>query len=106
MSFCSKCGAKLPEEANYCPKCRARTKKGIEAGVSISTEELKEAFAKIGKELEKAFSTAAEEIEKAFKTARENIKQPTSKEKIACTNCGEKNPKDSNFCRKCGKRLE
>jgi uncharacterized membrane protein YvbJ len=105
MAFCSKCGKKLAEDANFCPNCGARTQKGSEAGASYSAEEMRETFAKMGEEMEKAFRTAAKEIEEAFKTARENIRQSTSKESLECSNCGTKNPAGSSFCYKCGKKL-
>lgn len=84
MGFCSKCGNKLAEDANFCPSCGARTRKGVEAGARVSEGELRETFNKIGQEMEKAFSTAAKEMHRAFKTARENIQRATSEEAIVC----------------------
>jgi predicted amidophosphoribosyltransferase len=104
--FCSKCGEKVGETANFCPKCGARTIKATEAGVVTPKEELKEAFSKMGEEIEKAFSIAAKEIKEAFKTAREEIREAISPEPIACSYCREKNMAGSQFCYKCGKKLE
>jgi len=106
MGFCSNCGEKIPEDAYFCPKCGARTVKGVEAGVSSPADELRDAFNRMGQELEKAFSVAAKEIQEAFQTARENIRQSFYNEPVVCPNCGEKNPGDSKFCRKCGKQLK
>jgi predicted amidophosphoribosyltransferase len=105
MAYCSKCGKKLPEDANFCPNCGVRTQKGFEAGAGYPTEEIRDAFAKAGEQMEKAFRTAAKEIGDAFKTARDNIRQSTSKDSLECSNCGTKNPVSSNFCYKCGKKL-
>jgi uncharacterized membrane protein YvbJ len=106
MIFCSKCGEKLSEDAYFCPKCGTRTKKGAEAGVTRSSDELRETFAKVGDEMEKAFTIAAKEIQKAFKTARENISESVSKEKTACPYCGGKNRADAIYCYHCGKKLK
>ncbi len=106
MVFCSKCGGKVGETANFCPKCGARTRKATEAGVVPPREELKEAFSKMGEEIEKAFSIAAKEIKEAFKTAREEIRESISPELVACSYCGEENVAGSQFCYKCGKKLE
>jgi predicted amidophosphoribosyltransferase len=104
-AFCSDCGKKLPEDANFCAVCGARTKKGEKAGVSTPEEEMKEAFAKMAQEMEKAFTAAAKEIQKAFKTAKENVRQSTEKGTLGCPSCGQQNPGDSTFCYKCGNKL-
>jgi uncharacterized membrane protein YvbJ len=106
MSYCSNCGEKLLEDALFCPKCGAKTLKGVEANVPNSTDELKEAFAKMGRELEKAFSVAAKEIKMAFQTANENVQKSPKKEKIVCPNCGERNQSNAVFCYNCGKKLK
>jgi len=105
MGFCSKCGKPLAEDAYFCPKCGARTALGVEAGVVAPSDELREAFNKMGQEMEKAFTFAAKEIEKAFETARKNIQESTGRAPIICSRCGEKNRFDSRFCYKCGKEL-
>lgn len=86
--------------------CGLRTKKGVEAGISTVTEDLRDAFYKTGEEIEKAFSIAGREIERAFRTAREKIKETTSREPVPCPSCQEKNPVNARFCRKCGKKLK
>lgn len=95
MVFCSKCGEELPENAYFCPKCGARTRRGVEAGISTPWEELKDALSKMG-----------QEIEKAFKTTRESIRESTSREQVVCSHCGEKNLGYARFCYKCGKELD
>jgi uncharacterized membrane protein YvbJ len=104
--YCSNCGEKLSEDALFCPKCGIKTIKGVEAGASTISDELKETFTKMSKELEKAFSVAAKEINAAFQTASVNIKKSLQKEPAVCPNCGEKNPSDATFCYKCGKRIK
>lgn len=106
MAYCSNCGEKLPRDACFCPNCGAKTVKGAEANVATPTDEMREAFNKMGIELEKAFTIAAKEIQQAFQTARENIQKSVNKEPVACPNCGEKNPGDSIYCFKCGKKLK
>jgi len=106
MGFCSKCGQILTEDAYFCPKCGARTVLGVEAGVVPPSDELREAFNKMGQEMEKAFTLAAKEIEKAFEPARKNVQESTGRAPIICLQCGEKNRFDSRFCYKCGKELK
>ena len=105
MVFCSNCGKDLLEDAYFCPKCGARTIKGVEAGVSTPLEEIVDAFSKMGQEIEKAFSIAAKEVQKGFKTAKGNIQQSIGTAPIVCPHCGENNPSRTNFCYKCGKSL-
>ena len=105
MEYCSKCGETIPEDAYFCPKCGAKTRKGLTVGVSDSSQELKEKLSKMGREIEKAFSLAAKEIEEAFKTAGEKIKTVPTKGNVICTNCGEKNFEDAMFCYNCGKEI-
>ena len=47
--------------------------KGMEANVKYPSDEMREAFTRMGVELEKAFSTAAVEIHAAFKKAAANM---------------------------------
>lgn len=75
MAYCSKCGQQLPEDANFCPKCGFRTKRGEEAGLYTPAQEVRDALVKAGDELEKAFVTAAKEIRKAFATTKESPKE-------------------------------
>ena len=105
MAFCTHCGEKLPDDANFCTKCGFRTKQGIEAHVPLPTEDWREAFSKMGIEMEKAFQTAAKEIQKAFKTAREDLKEPKNRQAVICKNCGKKNTADASFCTECGEKL-
>jgi ribosomal protein L40E len=103
MVFCSKCGVSLTENANFCPKCGVRTKKGKEAKVSPPWEDV---FSEVGVEIETALSTASREIEKAFKEATGGIRKAIAKESTVCSNCSEKNPTDARFCHKCGTNLK
>jgi ribosomal protein L40E len=106
MVFCSNCGEKLPEDANFCTKCGFRTKLGAEAGVSTPSEDWRETFSKMGVEMEKVFQTAAKEIQKAIKTVREDVRESRSRQLVVCKSCGEKSPINASFCTKCGKKLE
>ena len=106
MAYCSKCGEHIPDDALFCPKCGAKTLKGVEANIPGPSDELKAAFAKMSRELEKAFSVAVKEINAAFQTANENIQKSIHKEQVVCPNCGEKNPNTAIFCYKCGKKMK
>jgi len=103
--FCHKCGAELPADAYFCPKCSIRTRKGVESGVAISWAEVRDEFSKIGEEIEKAFAKAGKEIEKAFRTTRESIRESIGEGTVVCSHCGEKNQKSARFCFNCGKKL-
>ena len=105
LVYCSKCGEELPENAYFCPRCGLKTKKGVEAGISTVTEDLRDAFYRMGEEIEKTFSIAGREIERAFRSAREKIRESTSRESVSCPSCQENNPAHVRFCRKCGKKL-
>jgi uncharacterized membrane protein YvbJ len=106
MAYCSNCGEKLSESALFCPKCGAKTIKGVEKAAPTISGELEKTFTKMSQELEKAFAVAAKEINAAFQTASENIKKSLQKEPVACPSCGKKNPSDAIFCYNCGKRIK
>jgi ribosomal protein L40E len=78
----------------------------VEAGVSVPTQDLREAFSKMGVELEKAFQTAAKEIQKAVKNVREDYRESRRGQPVTCKSCGEKSPPNAVFCTKCGEKLE
>lgn len=104
--YCSNCGKKISDDAFFCQQCGTITVKGAEANVPSPTDELKEAFAKMGQELDKVFSIAAKEINTAFQTARKNVQKSLKKEKIVCSSCGEKNQSNATFCYQCGNQLK
>lgn len=106
MEYCSNCGGKIPEDALFCPKCGTKTVKGAEANAKYPSDEMREAFTRMGIELEKAFSTAAVEIHAAFKKAAANMNAKSAgQEAIVCRNCGVKNQSGAIFCRNCGNKL-
>ena len=107
MAYCVSCGEKLPENANFCPKCGMRTPIGVAAGAAEPREAIRQAFSEAGKELERAFSIAAEEVRKAFAEAREGVEKnrKTPKVTITCAQCGSSNPAEAKFCSKCGNPL-
>ena len=105
MVFCSKCGKKVPDNAAFCPYCGAKTSIGSGVGVSYSSEDLREALAKMGEELEKTFETVGKELHEAFKTVREDVRKSARTDVIACQKCGEKNSSSAIFCSKCGTKL-
>jgi uncharacterized membrane protein YvbJ len=115
MTFCSHCGTKLSDEANFCPNCGTKTLKGEKENAKYPTDELREAFSQAGEEIEKAFHSAAKEMHKAFQDIKEDYKNrskqnQTSYENVApsavtCTNCGTANNSDAIFCRNCGNKM-
>jgi uncharacterized membrane protein YvbJ len=106
MAYCSNCGGKIPDDALFCPKCGIKTVKGAETHAKYPSDEMREAFTRMGIELEKAFSTAAVEIHAAFrKAAAEMNPKPAEQEAMACKNCGAKNQSGAIFCRNCGTKL-
>lgn len=106
MAYCSNCGEKLPKDASFCPKCGTKTVLGAETNAPATSDELRQAFAKMSQEIEKAFAIAAKEIQDAFQTARDNVQKSMQKEQIICGNCGASNPGGSLYCFKCGQKLE
>ena len=106
MVYCSRCGRELPEEANFCPKCGARSKKGREEGINIPREELREGLATIGVEIEAALSEAGREVQQALGEARDSIREAAGRKTLVCPHCGERNRSAARFCHGCGKGLE
>ena len=105
MVYCSICGEKIADEANFCPKCGTKTPKGKAANVVYPSSELREAFYGVGLELEKAFNMAAKETQAAFQKAKENIQQKPTPPVAVCPKCGTKNPGGSIFCNNCGSKI-
>ena len=102
MAYCTKCGEKISEDAYFCPKCGTKTQKGIEANVSNSADEMREAFQKLGIEMEKAFLLVAKEAHTAFQKAKDNVQKSTEPQQITCRNCQATMPSGAVYCPKCG----
>ena len=114
MVYCSNCGAQLAEDAYFCPKCGTKTALGKTSKVSYPSDELQDAFYRVGTELEKAFTLAAHETHAAFKRASANVQQKTSSAQpsqaaqegtVVCPHCGAKNVEGAIFCNNCGKKI-
>jgi uncharacterized membrane protein YvbJ len=108
MVYCSKCGAPVADEANFCPKCGTKTQKGTTSKVKYPSGELEDAFYRVGTELERAFTIAARETEAALKRARESVKQKSAETQsspstVVCPYCGTQNASGAIFCNNCGK---
>jgi len=109
MVYCSNCGEKIPDDAYFCPKCGIKTPKGKASNMAYPSDELRDAFYKVGIELERAFTIAAHETHQAIKKASENMQQKTAtkpKETIVCSRCGTKNVSGAVFCHSCGAKVE
>jgi len=106
VAYCSNCGEKLPKDADFCPRCGTKTMRTPGATASATSDDMRQAFAKMSVELEKAFAIASKEIQAAFQTARENVQRSMQKEPVVCGNCSEKNPGGSVYCYKCGQKIE
>lgn len=113
MIYCSNCGTKIDDEAYFCPKCGTKTQKGKDAKASYPSDELQDAFYRVGVELERAFTIAAHETQAALKRARDSMQQktaataPTATQEgtVVCPKCGAKNIAGSIFCNNCGTRI-
>jgi ribosomal protein L40E len=113
MVYCSNCGAQIAEDANFCPKCGTKTPLGKSSKVAYPTDELQDAFYRVGTELERAFTMAAHETQAAFRKVSDNMQQKTSTAQtqaaaegtVVCPNCGAKNVSGAIFCHSCGKRI-
>jgi len=106
LTYCTNCGEKIVDDANFCPKCGVKTVKGRAAKVVYPSDELRDAFYSVGAELERAFNTAARETHSAIQKAKESWQQkPARQENVACPKCGTKNPSGAVFCVSCGTRI-
>jgi uncharacterized membrane protein YvbJ len=111
MVYCSNCGIQIADDANFCPKCGTRTLQGKNAKASYPSDEIQDAFYRVGIELERAFTIAAHETHAALKKARDNMQQkttptqPTTEDSVVCPDCGTKNVIGAVFCNNCGKRI-
>jgi predicted amidophosphoribosyltransferase len=109
MVYCSNCGEKIDDNAYFCPKCGTKTPKGKASNVTYPSDELRDAFYKVGIELERAFTMAAHETRQAIKKASENMQQKTSPNPqgtVVCSSCGTKNVSGAVFCHNCGGKVE
>ena len=105
MSYCSSCGEKIAEDANFCPRCGTKTPKGRSANVLYPTDRLTDAFYSVGLELEKALKLAARETDAAFRKARENLQTKPAEQTVACSKCSSKNQSGAVFCTTCGSKV-
>jgi uncharacterized membrane protein YvbJ len=113
MVYCSHCGGQVADDIYFCPKCGTKTAAGKTAKVSYPSDELQDAFYRVGTELERAFTIAARETQAALKKASDNIQQKTSTQSsqaaqegaVSCPHCGAKNVSGAIFCNTCGKKI-
>lgn len=111
MVYCSNCGTQIADDANFCPQCGTRTLQGKNAKAPYPSDEIQDAFYRVGVELERAFTIAAHETHAALKKARDNMQQKTTsaqaahEDLVVCPNCETKNILGAVFCNNCGKRI-
>ena len=113
LVYCSNCGAKIDDDALFCPKCGTKTQAGKAAKATYPADELRDTFYQVGIELEKAFTVAAKETRAAFKKVSEEFQKKSdssqqaasSEGAVTCPKCGAKNLSGSIFCSNCGARL-
>lgn len=116
MLVCRSCEKELAEDSNFCPHCGFRTEKGETENVKTPVDR------RPGweKDVELALQNAQNLMEEAFKAAKNGLQQvkeelETEVGKIKeikirdgpvyCPKCGAKNPRDSEYCTKCGKHI-
>jgi ribosomal protein L40E len=104
LSYCTRCGEKIADEAYFCSKCGTKTPKGKAANAVYPTDQLTDAFYSVGLELEKAFSTAARETHAAIQRAKEDLR-PKSVQTVTCQKCTSKNASGAVYCNSCGARI-
>ena len=80
--FCSNCGEELLKDMNFCNKCGAKTRKGIEEKGAISRqrdweEELDVAAEKIGKRIDRAFIIVDRELEQVVDRIKKEVRKTT-----------------------------
>lgn len=117
MPTCRSCETELAENANFCPNCGLRTKKGETDNVrtpvdrrSEREKDLEYAIQNVTKLLEEAVETAKKglkQVSEEVKTELDKAKESRPKKKIIlyCPKCGSKNLNDSEYCTKCGAKI-
>ena len=88
--YCPNCGRAIPFDARTCPYCSKKFENDIPMNDNVKTEKF------------------VEEIEKAKEEAEWNEVETSQEEKKIkiCPSCGYENKLTSNFCKKCGTKLD
>jgi len=110
MLTCRSCEKELTKDANFCSNCGLRTEKGENDNVKTPVDRRPE----WEKELESALQKASNVLEEAFNSARKGLREVTEEVKtemrartrVFCPNCGAKNYPDSDYCTKCGTKID
>ncbi|MGO8805220.1 MAG: zinc-ribbon domain-containing protein [Candidatus Bathyarchaeia archaeon] len=106
MAYCTNCGEKIADDANFCAKCGTKTAKGKAAKAVYPSDQLTDAFYTVGLELEKAFTLAARETHAALKRVSDDLQQKTRQtQTVACTKCNSQNAAGAVFCVSCGAKI-
>ncbi|MFW9835273.1 MAG: zinc-ribbon domain-containing protein [Candidatus Thorarchaeota archaeon] len=117
MPTCRSCETELAEDANFCPNCGLRTEKGETDNVKTPVDRRPD----WEKDLDYAIQNATKLLEEAVETAKKGLKQvseevsseidkakekrPKKRMPLYCPKCGHKNPNDSEYCTKCGAKI-
>ncbi len=117
MPTCRSCETELAENANFCPNCGLRTEKGENDNVRTPVDRRPE----WEKDVELALQNTTKLLEEAVETAKKGLKQvseevrfeidkakesrPKKRTPLYCPKCGNKNPNDSEYCTKCGAKI-
>lgn len=97
MVYCSDCGKKNDNDAQYCTKCGnyIAQSSSLEKNIEKAAEEFGKKAEEFGKHLEKRARKFAKSMEESFGSPSKN-----------CIACGTKLEKYAKFCWKCGKKID
>jgi uncharacterized membrane protein YvbJ len=97
MPYCTKCGKKNDDDAEYCNKCGNYI--GMDSSFEKDIDEFAEKIGRKAEELGERIGKKAEEIGKS-------VKEAFSSEPKYCSDCKIELKDDALYCWKCGNKIE
>lgn len=117
MVFCSRCGTKNENFANYCYYCGSRIIRSgpdeFDKRISEFADEVGQVAEEFGKKAEVVAKNIYEDVRKTGKRISKKVEKKTREiredlgliDKV-CKECNTKNEGTAKFCRNCGKKLK